>query len=199
MERRLVSNVTIIDDTLLPDSATLLLPTIADAWNDESDSGAAAAPQQSSITVGGAFALVFALIFIGLVITYPWWRPKIPCDSFCGCCPCIVPIRRAKDHDGGRMNDCGEFIRMAPTTTSHPPARCTRTFTSATDSRANRESFWSADAGADESGLSQQSAETLDISACTVQDAASTSIDQGLPFPLRFRPDGEPDVQHIPM
>ncbi|KAG1722236.1 hypothetical protein EDB19DRAFT_1916780 [Suillus lakei] len=84
-------------------------------------------------------------------------------------------------------------------TPSRSPACHTRTVTAMMDSHANHESFWSADTGVGINRLPQQSAETLDVSACTVQDMASTSTDQGLPFPLHFRPDQELGVQYIPI
>ncbi|KAG2063536.1 hypothetical protein BDR04DRAFT_1163584 [Suillus decipiens] len=102
-------------------------------------------PSSGGLRVGGPLILVAVFISLGLLVTYHWWRPNIPINSFCGCC-LPVPRRRSKP------NNCTGIVRM--TSLGHPgAATATATATATTipaptltTTAADHDSFWSADA-----------------------------------------------------
>jgi hypothetical protein len=128
-----------------------------------------------------SFAIILGVsAFLVLIGTYPLWR-KLLC-----CLPALPCINDDDDDDSSINNNIPSFLRMdvVSTTGPHP-------------SSDGNEVFWSADVSAHDrttSGITLGSPRNSYTSS-----SQSSSHEQSLPFPWRFRREGEPLVQYLSM
>ncbi|KAG2114582.1 uncharacterized protein F5147DRAFT_769890 [Suillus discolor] len=97
--------------------------------NSSVNPSAAVTNNQGGLRVGRVLILIAVLVFLILLVTYHWWRPSIPINSFCGCC--LPPPRHRS-----KSNDCANIVVMM--SLNHATAAMVGSVA---------DSFWSADAG----------------------------------------------------
>ncbi|KAG1891852.1 uncharacterized protein F5891DRAFT_1197303 [Suillus fuscotomentosus] len=59
------------------------------AYDDPTSVGSVPLPDNTP-TVSSVLVVVLIAIFLVIVVTWPWWKPKLPPFVLCGCCPFIV-------------------------------------------------------------------------------------------------------------
>lgn len=102
---------------------------------------------QEPLATGATIALILAIVcIITVIVTYPWWRRKIPVHSFCACLPCLTTTS-SWSSGISRINDCADLADATPCRTSRSAdaAYCQGADGPATKSVAERDSFWCKD------------------------------------------------------
>ncbi|KAG1775884.1 hypothetical protein EV702DRAFT_1233273 [Suillus placidus] len=169
----------IINDTVLKHPQPNPFSSLVTLSNDSSsaeDPGTPDALAPDGLNKASTFAVIFGVsAFVILIATYPWWRS------------CIA--RAFLSSNGGErdVDNIPSFVKMTTVSTSRS---CPISDGDGT--------FWSADAGAyDQMPNTSQPSESQGSPQCNRLSVSSD--EESLPFPLQFRQDGGPSIQHLPI